>query len=453
MDLEQKARAAILAHGLLEPGQGVVAAVSGGADSVALLLCLSALAPELGFRLYAAHLHHGIRTAADGDLEFVERLCARLGVALHTGRADVPELAKETGLGLEAAGREARYAFLEEARARFGAARVAVAHHGDDQAETVLLHLLRGSGLKGLCGMQYKRGPVIRPLLGAGRGEIEAYLKGRNQPWRTDETNLSPAAGARNRIRLEIMPCVEAHINPGARAALCRAAALLQADEAYLCGQAREALEAARLPRGYSREKLAALPPALRGRALGLALTEAGAGQDVERRHIEGLEALLGAKTGAHLDLPGMGADIVYEAVVFSPAAPAAMAFCAPLALAGATRTPLGEFYAAPYAGPLILDPGVAIMDADKLPPGLAARPRRPGDTFFPLGAPGRKKLKAFFIDKKVPRPLREGPILFSGSEAVFVPGYGIAETVKVDAATRRMLRVDYKPNSERLGR
>lgn len=452
MDVPKAAEEALRLHRLIEPGQGVIAAVSGGADSVALLLCLHSLGPKLGFSLFAAHLHHGIRSAsADGDLDFVRALCHRLGVPLYAKRADVPGLAKAAGQGLEEAGREARYAFLEEARQHFGADCIALAHHADDQAESILLHLFRGSGRSGLVGMRFQRGPLIRPLLGVRRQDIETYLTGLGQPWRTDETNLLAETCGRNRLRLELLPYIEENINPAVVSALTSAAALMAEDEEYLLSCAQRELDAARTDRGYDRARLFALPPALRSRCLRLALGEAGAQKDVERKHIALLTRLLTARTGAHLDLPGAKADISYESLLLSPALQEAERpfFCLPLALEGDTETPWGVFRVCAYEGPLVKDPAVAIWDADKLGADLWVRPRRPGDRFFPLGAPGQKKLKDFFIDKKAPRDLREGPMVFDGINALFVPGFGIAQSVKVDETTRRKLRVTYQQNQD----
>ena len=450
LDVLKAAEEAILLHRLIEPGQGVVAAVSGGADSVALLLCLNTLAPSVGFSLFAAHLHHGIRgESADQDLCFVKELCERLCIPLYINRADVPALAKAAGTGLEEAGRQARYAFLEEARLHFGSTRIALAHHCDDQAESILLHLFRGSGLSGLCGMRFERNGLIRPFLNVRRQDIEAYLVEKGQTWRTDETNLLAETGERNRLRLELLPYIEKNINPGVVPALSGTAALLEEDEDYLLDRATEALSSARRDRGYDRATLYSLPPAIRSRCLRLAMAEAGANKDVERRHIDLLTALLAARTGSHLDLPGIKADISYESLLLSPAGDynEQPFFRIPLSLSGETETPAGVFSVSPYDGPLIKDSAIAIIDEHKLPEELWVRPRQNGDRFYPLGSPGQKKLKDFFIDKKVPRPVREGPMVFSGENALFVPGFGIAESIKVDGSTKRMLRIMYNAN------
>lgn len=233
MDLTRRVQAAMMDLEPCWPGKRVIAGVSGGADSVALLCCLHALAPALGYGLYAAHLHHGIRgAAADEDLAFVAELCQRLEVPLYQERLDVPAMAK--GGSLETAARDARYGFFQRALTAFSGDYVALAHHQQDQGETLLMHLFRGSGLKGLCGMAPRRGPYIRPLLGLRRQELEAYLRSLGQPWRTDATNLLPDGGTRNRIRLVLLPYVAQYINPEVDQALARTAASLAQDEAYL---------------------------------------------------------------------------------------------------------------------------------------------------------------------------------------------------------------------------
>ena len=439
-------------HSLLRGGDAVLVGVSGGADSVALLHLLAALAPAMKLTVYAAHFNHGIRGAeADGDEAFVRTLCENMGIPLYCGRGDVPALAKAKGQTLEQAAREARYGFLEEARQHFNADAIAVAHHMDDQAETVLMHLTRGTGLGGLAGMQPKRGRIIRPLLCLRRSEIEEYLRMNGLAYRTDSTNLL-REGTRNRIRLDVLPYLSEHINPQTVPALCAAAELMGQDEAYLCACARKALEDARhSPNAYGRKALLGLPPALRGRALRMALGDAEAKQDIERIHIAQVEALLGAQTGAWLHLPGIDAWVEYDLIrVGNMAAEgnASATFAVPLAMEGVTQTPFGPMIAEEIApGEFKADPFAAHFDVDKLPTGaLTVRTRLPGDRFFPLNGPGQRKLKEFFIDKKVPRPLREVPLIACGQDILFVPGFCVADTVKVTASTRRILRVTYVP-------
>ena len=451
--MRQRVADFIAQHDLLRAGASAVVGVSGGADSVALLHMLTALAPSMGFTVCAAHFNHGIRgAAADADEAFVQRLCARLGVPLFCGQADVPSLAESRGQTLEQAAREARYAFLEEARVHFGADVIAVAHHMDDQAETLLLHLARGAGLAGLVGMKARRGRVIRPLLPLRRSEIEAYLSQEGLSFCTDETNLLRDS-TRNRIRLDVLPYLAEHVNPAIVPALCAASELLAQDEAYLCEAAGQGLLAVqRGENAYDRAALAALPPALLGRAVRMALAAAGAEKDIERTHVEQVIALLQGRTGARLYLPGVDVWVDYALLcVGRLPEEAPEPFEVPLVRAGETCTEKGVFLAEKVPPErFVRDPFIACFDLDKLPAeGLSVRSRRPGDRFFPLNAPGRRKLKEFFIDRKVPRAEREVPLIACGQEILFVPGFSVADTVKVDAKTARILRVTYIPRTD----
>lgn len=222
---------------LLAPGQRVVVAVSGGADSVALLLALKEAAGRLRLRLDAAHFDHGLRGAASAaDAAFVAALCRRLGVPLHLGRA-APPLA---GPGLEAQARRARYAFLASVADRLGADRIATAHTADDQAETVLMRLLRGSGGDGLQAIRFRRGRVVRPLLECRRADVLDFLAAAGEPFRDDASNADPRF-LRNRVRHEVLPVLAA-LNPRVRAALARTATVAQEERRLLERAARRAL-------------------------------------------------------------------------------------------------------------------------------------------------------------------------------------------------------------------
>jgi tRNA(Ile)-lysidine synthase len=220
-------------YSLFAPGDTVVVAVSGGADSVALLDILVSLR-ELRLNLVVAHLNHLLRGAeADADEEFVHKLAASYGVPVVVKRADVGEVARTEGRSLEDAGRAARYAFFDELAVSHKAHAVALAHHADDQAETVVMRLLRGAGGSGLCAMAPKSaGLYVRPLLSVNRGEIEAYLQRRGIAWRTDSSNAA-ADFLRNRIRHELIPYL-ARYNPAISDRLSATAEALAADEEYL---------------------------------------------------------------------------------------------------------------------------------------------------------------------------------------------------------------------------
>lgn len=429
----------------VKPGDGIVVGVSGGADSVSLLKVIQDLSIKLGLSVHAAHYNHGIRgESADGDSRFVAELCACLNVPLIIERGDVPAHAAGHGQTLEQAARELRYGFLETARARFSADYVAVAHHMDDQAESVLMHLFRGSGLKGLTGMRFKRDRIIRPMLACRRKEIEEYLNEEGIPYRTDETNLVPEA-TRNRLRLEVIPYIEKHVNSEVIQAIFRMSELIQSDEAYLESLACEALNECVSGTGYSAKRLRLLPKPVLSRAIRIALARSGADQDIERAHVDAVEALLYGRTGAGADLPKVRAYMSYDTLIIG-ARTEYIEFEIELNMDGTTDTPLGRFSATMHSGnkAISYDKYTACMDVDKLKGSPCIRTRRRGDRFYPIGAPGSKKLKDYFIDKKVPRQERNVPLICVGSRVLFIPGFCVSQDVRVDENTALMVKVRF---------
>lgn len=447
--MRDKVEAAIKKYKLISSGDSVLAAVSGGPDSVVLLHVLTSLAPAMNFRVSAAHLNHGIRDeAADSDEAFVRELCEFMGVPLYVERADVPAIARAKGWTLEQAGREERYAFFHRVKREMGADRIAVAHHMDDQAESILLHLTRGTGLAGLVGMVPVREDIIRPMLFVRRSDVEEYLAKEGLAYCVDASNLETGS-TRNRLRLDLIPYVEEYINPAFVDTLCSMGEILYRDESYLQLLAREELDKTRSSGGFERAKLRSLPLPLLSRALREALREAGAQTDIERVHIERLIDLLDARTGARLYLPGVMAYVSYDTLRFARGEQKdVQPFEIPLTVPGTTQTPLGKFVSEFVPAPESYgsDRNVAYMDARSLS-GAVLRLRRDGDRIYPVGAPGRKKLKEFFIDRKVPREERVLPLLCRGDETLFVPGFCTAEQTKISAHTKEVLRIEYIPN------
>ena len=324
---------ALRAAGGLGPGATVVVGLSGGADSVALTDALAALRRRRSFRVVAAHLDHGLRPGSDADAAFCAALCARLDVPLRQGTADVRGRAAREKGGLEQAARRERYAFLRRVAAEERAAAIAVAHTRDDQAETLLLRLLRGAGTTGLGGMRPRAGDLLRPLLGVSRREVVEHLRERGLEWREDPSNAD-LAHRRNRVRHELLPYLEERFNPGIRAALARTAALLADEAAHVRAEA-EALLAliAREEEGalvLERAPLAEAPSAVARAALRQALLRAGGLGQVSALHVERLLRLARAKapSGRRLPLPGGRlARYTHEAVrIERTAAPAAKA-------------------------------------------------------------------------------------------------------------------------------
>ncbi len=302
---------ALRAAGRPAPGEALVVGLSGGADSVALLDALALLRGPRRLRLVAAHLDHGLRPSAAEDAAFCRALCARLGVPLREGRADVRARAAREGRGLEDAARRERYAFLRRVAREEQAGVVAVAHTRDDQAETLLLRLLRGAGAAGLAAMRPRRGRLLRPLLDVPRDEVIAHLRARSLEWREDPTNADPAH-LRNRVRHELLPYLERRFNPAARAVIARAAALLADEAAHLREEADAVLAAASAREEgdalvLGRAPLARAPLAVARAALREALRRHGGLRGVGAVHVERLLALVRSPgpSGRTLALPG----------------------------------------------------------------------------------------------------------------------------------------------------
>ncbi len=242
MEILERVRATIRERNLLPPEGGVViVGYSGGADSTALLHLLTRLQDELNIRVHAAHLHHGMRPEADADVQVCRTVCEALSVPLHVERADVPALAKQAKISLEEAGRNARYAFFERLANELNAVAVALAHTRDDQVETILINLLRGTGPRGLCGMPYKRNHTIRPLLDASREQTHRYCAEQNLPTVFDSTNLDPHQ-MRRRVRMELIPLLR-EIAPAFDRHLLRLADILEHEEAWWEGEVGKVLQ------------------------------------------------------------------------------------------------------------------------------------------------------------------------------------------------------------------
>ncbi|MBQ3552457.1 MAG: tRNA lysidine(34) synthetase TilS [Clostridia bacterium] len=429
----------------------MLVALSGGADSVALLTALCRIKDERGLDISAAHFNHMIRgEMADADERFCERLCKKLNVRLFIGRGDVPAHAQKNRLSLETSARMLRYEFLNDILKENGISYLTTAHHAGDQAESVLLHLIRGSGLKGLCGMPLLFGNIFRPLLSLKKCELLAYLSRNSQDFCSDETNFS-ADGTRNKLRLELIPYVENNINPNFISGLVSTAKLLSDDEAYLDTLAKSALDDARRADGYSINSLLKLDTVILSRVLRLALCEHGVSFDIERRHIEALIELLKKGTGKSIDIPHISAYISYDTLRFRRYALTDDAFCIPLKPGEVAIFPGGRAEACFESDRSLLefDPFVACMDISKCEKGFVLRTRKEGDRFFPLGSFGSKKLKDFFIDRKIPRPLRNMPLIaeVDSNTILYVYGQGIAQSVRVKENTERFLKVKFDMN------
>ncbi len=454
MDLLDKVKQFIRKERLLEQGERVVIGFSGGPDSTALLEVLSLLKDEYDLMLVPAHLHHGFRgEEADGDLRFCEQHAARYGLELVSERIDGPALAREQGLSVQEAARDARYDFLLRTAAACGASRIALGHHADDQAETLLICLLRGTGTRGLTGMPPQRQPgIIRPLLKLRRSEILAFLRERGAAFRQDSSNEKDRY-LRNRIRRELLPLLHERYSANLTETLCRTAEILREDEACLETAAREAFRPEAMPEGLALDApaVAHLPRALARRVVRLAIDAAGSGlAGITFRHVDAVMDLLHAGgSAARIHLPrGLVVAKVYGRLEFKTGrdAPSRLeAFGIPVP--GSEQiAPLGidvvsEIVPAGGCGAPAA-PDTAALDLDKCALPLAVRTRSAGDVFYPAGFGKRKKIKRFFIDQKIPWGRRDRVPLFVDryDEIVWVGGYRADARFAVDADTSRVL-------------
>lgn len=404
--MENKVFRYIQQNHLLSPGDDVTAALSGGADSVALLWVLRALAPRLGIRLRAAHFHHGLRgPEADRDAAFCETLCRDWEIPFTLGRGDVPARVRATGESPEEAARVLRYRFLEQR----APGKIATAHNAEDNAETLLLHLIRGAGPRGLGGIAPARGRLIRPLLGCERREILALLEREGLPHVEDSSNAADDC-LRNRLRHHVMPLLRAE-NPSLTRSLGRTAALVRAEDAYLSRLAQAAGEKARRGEGWSAGALLALDPVLRRRVLLGALWDLGL-EDPSQSCVERLEALLGAGPSAKAPLPGgLEARREYDLLLLDrPKEPKALPELT-LRVPGDTLLPEGLGLLRCFVTKSLnfskKNLTTFALKYDMIaPPEYRVRGRRAGDRLRLPG--GAKAVKALMIDRKIPAARRE---------------------------------------------
>ena len=440
-------------------------AVSGGADSLCLLHILRRLVPRLQLELVAAHLNHGFRPESAGEAEKVRQLAAAWSIPFESAAISVPEFMDGQKLSAEEAARIVRYRFLLETAKKHGSGKIALGHQSDDQAETVLFHLLRGTGPDGLAGMLPRRDlgsvQLVRPLLGVARREIEQYCRVHGLEPACDSSNFQTVY-TRNRIRLELIPHLEERYNPRIKESLSRLASLAAADRKYLQEAAGRIFKSLAVNRGDSlildRRVLAALPEALQGRVARQALEFCLSGKKIGWRQVQQILKLAGPGPARKVDLPG-GVRlyrsygklyITAEPPVREPAIKSRV-----LQIPGDTILPDGShIIRARLEDPADLawppPPERACLDFNSIPGPLVLRSRRPGERFHPHGAAGKKKLKDFFIDQKVPLHRRAHyPLVAAGEEIVWGVGLRIAHPYRITGDTEQALVLEYRNANE----
>lgn len=424
--LEAQVLETIRTHGLAGPGDTVLVAVSGGADSVALLLLLCALQGPLGIAVRVAHYEHGIRgEASREDARFVQALCGRLSVPCAVGEGDVPALRAAWRCSLEEAARRARYAFLEATAARTGADVIALAHQQEDQAETLLLHLTHGCGLEGLRGMRMRQGNHIRPLLSISRDALVAYLRARGASWREDATNAD-TAHARNLLRHAVFPVLR-RLNPRIAEAMGRTASIAGQAADRLASEASEALRGSMKMLPYGAFWMP--QDAVAADALRLFAARAG----VPPLDARQTEAALGLRPGDMTNLPGGWRMLRtrWRLHLLRPD-PA-------LAVLDASAFVQAE------APPGFVGDGVCVQALDATAAeGAVLRFRQAGDVFAPLGG-GTQKLKQTLMDAGVDRPFRDIlPVLAKGNRVLWIVGLKAGRDAAIRPDTRRAVQWTY---------
>jgi tRNA(Ile)-lysidine synthase len=458
VNLIEKVLHTIKQHNMFETGDKVIVAVSGGPDSVCLLHILYRLKEEFNLTLYAAHVNHCLRgEESDKDEEFVKEFCSDLGIECFIRRIDINRLAEEKGLSTESAAREARYEFFEELMKNLSAQKIALAHNANDQAETVLMRIMRGTGMEGIVGIKAVRGNIfIRPIINIKRESIETYCEDNNLVPRIDKTNLE-SIYTRNKIRLELIPYIKENFNSDIVTTLNRLADTISMDNFYLENVANEKFKRCCkindkkviIDKNAFKEHEAVITRILRH-----ALNELkGNLYNVEKVHIYDLINLQKSGTGKRITLPSSVVGYNnYENIELSIGKPRENNEEEKEYTLNINEENYVEAFNLRVYMRLVKNnekidlkekSQVKYFDFDKIMGSVTIRARRNGDRFTPFGMKGNKKLKDLFIDLKIPQEERDRiPLICFGKHIAWIVGYRISENYKIDKTTENILEI-----------
>lgn len=464
--LLDKVRKTISEQNMIKAREHIVIGVSGGHDSITLLHILNQLSIDMNFKLHIAHINHGIRGAeSDGDEAYVAQLAAKLKIPFYSKKVNMDEYAKANKLSSEEAGREIRYSFFRELiNEKLGSGKIAVAHNRNDQAETVLMRLMRGTGIDGLCGINYVNGDIIRPLLNISRGEIEEYCRVSGLNPRIDKTNFENIY-ARNKVRLELIPYIEQNFNPNLIDTLWRLTATVKRDAEYL-NKIADA-EYKRIGIGEAAEcimlnnvEFKALDTSIKYRVLRIGISKLlGSLEGISEIQLSRAVALSEkAKTGKSVNIiRGIVAKLSYDKLSLEKSEKTReisynykIGFNQTLKLPelkGSLRSEVLNIEDVFFEKN---DKYMKYFDYDDIKEGIYVRSRLPGDKVQLNGMSGRKKLKDYYIDEKIPKGKREQiPILEIDGEIAWIIGYRLGEKAKLKPSTKRVLILEYSNDEE----
>lgn len=457
--MEQQIKAYIEKYHMIDRGDKVLVGLSGGADSVCLLFVLLNLRAELGIELEAVHVHHGLRgKSADEDEAYVRDLCRQQNVVLHVHRADIRAYALERGLGEEEAGREVRrQVFTELLKEREGS-KIALAHHKNDNAETLIWNLCRGCGLKGAGGIAPAEGVWIRPLLAVSRLEIESYLEKRGISYCTDETNKEDTY-TRNRIRSHVIPYLEHAVNRQTVEHMAKAMEQFRAAEEYLEAETEKYLEKCFQGGCLHKSIYECVPEALKSRVVYQVLCRmAGKSRDIEVVHVEMVQELMEKQVGRRVLLPyQLEAVRCYEGIRVEKGGKKIQgketqldAYEEMSESLMSERVSMRVFERTPDMTRFPEKEYTKWFDYDIIKNTVKIRRRKPGDSLAVNRMGGRQKLKQYFINEKIPKEERDRVWLVAdGSKIMWVVGYRQSQDYQITEHTKNILEITFYGGKE----
>ncbi len=446
----------ILDYDLISSQDNIVIGLSGGPDSMALLYSLLEAQKHIDFNIIVAHVNHGVRGQdALADQVFVENKAKELSLLHYSKKVDMVQYGKDNGITAEEAGRELRYGFFREILKKHGGGKIAVAHNKNDQAETLLMRIMRGTGIDGLKAMEFKVGDIIRPILNVHRLEIENYIEKNGIETVLDKTNLMPIY-SRNKVRLEMIPYIEDNFNPNIIDSLWRLSQIANLDSSFLERYSHERFK--QLVKFQDNKKvildgelLIKEDKSIQQRIIRISIEKLASGlQGFSEHHINLINDLIYLGTGKELNLPQdiivttSYGDLILQKndhiefedynqdLEFGHNQLLNLSYTFNVQLLDIDR--IKDIKMGRY---------VKCFDYDKLKGQLSIRNRRPGDKFVPFGMSGKKKLKDYFIDEKINKEIRkEIPLLIDGENILWVVGYRTSDLYKLTEDTKKVLIV-----------